>query len=154
MLVAANEEAIAEARREEERRAAEREKEEAERREVVKQRTEQVMTEFFGEEVKVREAGFQTMRRAIVNVRLLNGVWNRETQETEEPHDEDPRYGLRLDYIGKDVRTENVERMKRLDVKKGSRWYTVWDDGTDDLSPWESLSRSAAPTGRMYDGTL
>lgn len=125
----------------------ERQRKIAEREALIEERKDRLMNEFVGEEIKVRERGYKTMRRAIVNVLPVMEWKDGERVETGE-------FRIHLDYIN-DARTQRVEQMPRVDVKVGSSWRTVWDDGTDDLSPWErdKLSTSAAPA-KKYDGEL
>jgi hypothetical protein len=132
---------IAAAREREEREREERKRAAEERAAAVEARRERLMTEFMGEEVKVRETGYKTMRKATVDVYQPLSVRN----------GEDGEWRLRLDYHGHDARTQNVAAMRRLDVLVGGRWKTVWDDGTDDV--YGELSSSAARV-EMYDGQL
>lgn len=129
---------VAAALAEKEREEAEHARQLKEREETLQERRDRLMNELVGETVKIRERGYKTMRPAVVSVT----DWG------------DNEFSLRFDYTS-DERTQNVERMQRLDVRVGSRWETVWDDGTDDMSVWDKeLSASAKPTGRKYDGGL
>lgn len=119
---------------EEEREREQRRQEEHERRaELIEERTERLLTEFIGETVKVRESGYKTMRQAVV--------------EAQEKYDSPGEYYLRLNYL-KDQRTQQVGRIKRLDVKVGAKWLKLWDDGKDDV--YGELATSAAEV-EQYD---
>jgi len=141
----ANAEKIEAARIAEEKAEAEREQRRIETEQRIEDRTERLMMEFVGEEVKVRERSYKTMRRAIVEPREQMKWDGMERVGTGE-------YKFHLNYFGED-RTQLVSRIVRLDVKVGSRWKTLWDDGTDDLLYGDAdLATSAKPTGETYDG--
>jgi hypothetical protein len=142
LFLEANAETIEQLKREEEEAELERKRLAEEREAELELRRERLMTEFLGDEVKIRERGYKTMRRARVEVYSTAGA-------------ADQDYRLHFRYFGRDERTQNLERMVRVDIKVGSRWKTLWDDGKDDLSPWEQrkMSTSAAEV-EMYDGEL
>lgn len=143
--------AIAEAKKAREREEAAREKAKAAREKVIKERTERLLNEFVGETVKVREAGYKTMRQAIVDAREVRGEYNYDTNEYAMTGEYKPSFS----YTGRDARTQRVERIQRLDVKVGASWRTVWDDGVEDLPSWERdrPAGSAKPV-KKYDGEL
>lgn len=122
----------AEKRRKEQEAAEEKEREEHEA--LIKSREDRLMMEFVGETVKIRESGYKTARQAII--------------EVEEYGDE---FSVRFAYTGQDWRTQQLSRIKRLDIKVGSRWKTLWDDGTSDIGGAWALASSAKPTGELYD---
>jgi len=146
LLEDATEESRAEAVRLREQREEEERRAEEEREQRVQERKDRLMMEFMGEEVKVRERGYQTMRRAII------AAYQREWYDYDKrEYVKNEEYTLKFDYIGREERTQSVEHIKRLDVKVGSRWKTLWDDGADDIYGEQYLATSAKPTGEMYD---
>jgi hypothetical protein len=128
---------------------AEREREECRQR--IAERTELLLTELVDERVNIRQHGYKTMRQATVGVRELR-VWNRETSEYEVAG-----YAPKFDYVNAAdaSRTQHVDEIKRLDVKvRGTRkWKTVWEDGMDDLNPWDRDAVSLKPVQDRYDGS-
>ena len=128
--------------------AAERARVEAERREaarvaraeLVAERSDRLLNEFIGERIKIRERGYKSMVFCEVGARQVYGS---------EPEEWEPKFVWTTDH----VRTQDLERIVRLDIKAHGRWMTLWDDGTDDLPAWEQrLAGPAKPTGMMYDG--
>jgi hypothetical protein len=140
-LIGLLEDATEETREEIERlNREEREKEEREakeREEAIQERKDRLMMEFMGDEVKVRQRGYQTMRRAKVTAR--QDYFNKD------------EYLIGFEYFGQEQRTQYVDDIVRLDIKVGSRWKTLWDDGTADIGGDHWLATSAKPTGEMYD---
>lgn len=113
------------------------EREEKEREERIQERKDRLMMEFMGDEVKVRQRGYQTMRRAKVTAR--------------EDYFNKGEFKIGFDYFGQEQRTQFVDDIVRLDIKMGSRWATLWDDGTADIGGDQWLATSAKPTGVTYD---
>lgn len=115
---------------------------------MLAERKERLLTEFMGERVKVRERGYKTMRQAEVTAREVT-VFDHASYSHKPTGEFEPW----LRYTS-DVRTQDINRMQRLDVRVGSKWMTVWDDGLDDLPYYDNnLSTSAAPAD-PYDGRL
>lgn len=140
-LIGLLEDATEEAREEIEQRQREErervEREEKEREARLDERKDRLMMEFMGDEVKVRQRGYQTMRRATVTAR--------------EDYYNEGEYLIGFDYFGQEQRTQYVRDIVRLDVKVGSRWTTLWDDGAADIGGEHWLASSAKPTGVTYD---
>lgn len=113
----------------------------AEKREAeLKAREQRLLTEFLGETIRVREYGKKIAHRAEVEAREVTR-WDSGSIGT-------GKYELRLRYIKRgDV--QSVRYMRRVDVQVGSRFETIWDDGTDDLP-----DAAGVPKVRPYDGGL
>lgn len=135
-------EAVTEAEREAARRKAEeearqRQAEQEEENRIVRERTDRLLNEFVGERVKIRARGYKGMPDGTVDaVETISGAYR-------------PVIRWRTNL----QRTSNVALWRRLDIYVGNHWETVWDDGDDDLSPWDLPNRSqnAKPTGVLYD---
>lgn len=113
---------------------------EAARALVIERREELVQNELIGETVWVRSWGYKTMRKATVEVIEVSS-----------------RMGLQKDHYVKlnwegEARPSRIEKIPRLDVVIEGERLNVWDDGTEDLKPWErdSLSTSARPCEKKY----
>jgi hypothetical protein len=139
-------------REEEERERLQKEREakrEAHKLET-EERRERLMTEFIGERVKIRESGYKGMRSGDVDAKTKR-AWSEETLRWEEI---DGEFELTIRWVGEPY-TQNVFNWRRLDVKVGARWKTVWDDGVDDLSYYDQQTPvSSAKEAPMYDGSL
>ena len=135
-----NAERIEEAKQRAEEERLERERKAKERAEELDRRRDVLMHELVGERVRMRQYGYKTLRAATVDV-----------VETY-----DGNYKPFFRYGPQDqARTQDINQLKRLDVRqKNGTWLTVWDDGLDDLNPWERDSPSLKPVEKMYDGQL
>lgn len=104
--------------------------------EVMKRRKHLLLNELLGEVVVIRGRGYKTMRKGVV-----------EAFRTGENS-----FVPGFDYEGEE-RTQVVEQIPRLDVIIEGERLNVWDDGLDDLNPWdrEKMSTSARPCDKKYD---
>lgn len=121
-----------------------------ERQALLAERKETLMVELLGAEVKVRLRGYKSMPRAVVEVIDRNRWYDydrREYVSTEGEEDWQPRIRW-TDDCSRDAR---LGLIVRLDVKTTRGWATVWDDGTDDLSSFDSdLKGGSRPTGLRF----
>lgn len=121
--------ATAEQRRREERereRLAWKERQEREA-EITKEREERCLMEFADEEVRVRARGYKSVVKAVVRVRETGIGY---TPYVEYVHDND--YS----------RPNRISQIRRLEIKQGSRYKVVWDDGRDDLPEYDRGARA------------
>lgn len=133
----AQERYLTESRADRERRAEERRRAYEERQRVVAERRERLLHELQGGYIKIRERGFKSMVYARVGVR----------------QEGDGEWVPFFDWTTEHIKTQNLEKIVRLDVKAQGRWRTVWDDGVDDLPEYDrELTAHARPTGLVYDG--
>lgn len=139
------------AKQREEQREAEEQREREEREAELQRRKETLMHELVGERVRMRQYRYKTLRAADVEV-LPVYTYDYDKRERVETGE----YKVHFAYGPQDQsRTQRIEQIKRLDVRqKNGSWLTVWDDGLDDLSPWERDSPSLKPVEKMYDGQL
>lgn len=150
----ANADRIAEAKERKRREEEEREKARVERESALAGRKDMLMTELLGERVKIREAGIKGMRPAIVEVREVRGEYNYVTAEYASTGEFEIHFAWTHE-TDRYNRTQHLNRMRRLDVKVGAGWRTVWDDGDDDLSSYDRETPvSSAKPAPKYDGEL
>lgn len=127
------------ARVREERERQRREREKAEREAKLEARNTQLLHELLGEHGRIRLEGYKRMRPVTVtSVETTDGTFYARFE-----YKKKERHGYR------DVR---VDQVKTFEVKVGSRYKTVWDDGMDDLPEWDRPSRSHTP--EQWDGRL
>lgn len=125
-------------RQEAERRAiarAEYEKRQAEEAKRWAERRERIMMEFVGDEARVRIRGYKTWTRYRIKVFESTGG---EYMLGFDPLD-DGSYG----------RSKRLEYMPRFEVRVEGKFFTLWDDGEDDLASWE---RGKLPKVRLLRG--
>lgn len=137
---AANAGAIEEARRKQAEAEAERERQRVEREQLIAERKERLMYEFADADVKVRTAGYKTTVRAKVVVHAVRGEYDYETHSYKETGEYEPK--IEYHYDNDWNRPKNVERIRRLEVKVGSRYKVVWDDGDEDLPYYDRAVRA------------
>lgn len=109
----------------------------AAREEVLADRKERLLNEFVDSKGKVRLRGYKRWRPVTVQV-AQDGLDNWEPVF----YYVNERHGWREPWMG-------GHRVRSFQVKMGSRYQTVWDDGQDDLSEWERTDKAAPPA---YDG--
>ena len=101
---------------------------------LTRERTEQVLFEFVGEKIKVRLKGYKGSPRAtfkaVEETRYVrNAVGTNMIEGT-------GKFTPRIVFDNEDVdggRPRTVDMIRKLEVKQGSRYVTIWDDGEDDL---------------------
>lgn len=128
--------AVEEARKEVARREAEAEAKREALAKVLAERRDQLLNEFISEKGRIRIRGYKRWRPVTVEAR--------ETGDGYEPYflyvyD---RHGY-SEHFGKHIQA--------FEIKVGSRFRNVWDDGTDDLNDWDAKD---IKTSQPYDGEL
>lgn len=118
-------------KREREEQARQREAKDA----LVAERTERLLMEFVGDEVRVRHHGYKTMARAIVKA-LEQTRFDIDSGERVETGEYRVRFVWCVPHMDSN-RPQSIDTLRRIDVRDGSRFYTIWDDGNDDLNPWD-----------------
>lgn len=121
----------ARAERERQREEARKRREELERlrqerAKLTAERSERLLTEFMGEKVRIRLDGYKRWRPATV--------------EAEERQGENGTYYLpvfRYVFERHGYKEYGCGHVRALEVKVGSRYKNVWNDGNDDLPTWE-----------------
>lgn len=127
--------AAAQAAAEAERIAREAEREQRER--DLADRHLRLLNEFMDEKCRIRVRGSKRWRPVHVRVREVRGEY--------QPY---------FEYVNSDRHGPGEYRLsnvRSMEVRVGSRYKSVWDDGQGDLSPWDRVTnRDTAP----YDGGL
>lgn len=116
-----------------------------ERKRVLERREELVQNELVGETVWVRSRGYKTMKKATVKIKTR--------QKFGEP--DDTEYVMVLQWED-EPRPSKIDRIPRLDVVIEGERLNVWDDGVEDLKPWErdNMSTSARPCEKSYESDI
>lgn len=128
---------IDEAKEAERKEEEQRKRHEEERAAVLAERRDRLLTEFLGEQGRIRARRSRSYQPVIVCAREMpNGDFDVDFEWVND-HD----YG----------REKRLPFIRSFDIKVGSRYKEVWDDGRDDLSPWEKLNRGNVA---KYDGEL
>lgn len=119
-------------------------KKQEDREREIERREQLLLNELLGETVKVRHFRYKTMKQAVVDAFEKREWREHELVETGEYV---PKFNWK-----DEGRSGQVRQIRRLDVMTKDGWATVWDDGDEDLSPWERQrpATSAAPTGLKY----
>lgn len=105
---------------------------------VLEAREQLLLTELLGDTLVIRNAGYKTMRRAVVEA---VPCW-----------DDKDKHKVEFDWE-KDPRPGNIRLMPRVDVVIEGERQNVWDDGEADLSEWDrgKSSNSAKPCNKKYE---
>jgi hypothetical protein len=95
-----------------------------ERRKVIDERKERCLMEFADEPVRARARGYKQAVRAYVRVREIG---------------DGDAFIPYIEYVNENdwSRPTDIGAIMRLEYKQGSRYKVVWDDGREDLSPWD-----------------
>jgi hypothetical protein len=112
------------------------------------EREQMLITELLGERVKIRAYGYKTMRVARVEAReIVRFEYKPGGMDTIKTGKFEPHFN----YEG-EARAGRVDQIMRLDVETFDGWATVWDEGVQDLNPWDRLkpAGSAKPTKKQY----
>ena len=117
-------------------------REEWQKDQVIEDRKQLLMNDLLGETVFVRSRGYKTMRKATIEVHDHQG----RGAGAEVTH------YLIFNYHGED-RGQDLRRIMRLDVLLDGERLEVWNDGEEDLNPWErgKHSNSSRPCDKTYD---
>lgn len=112
-----------------------------ERAKLAAARSEQLLTEFLGEKVRVRLTGMKRWRPATVGSEVSK------RDDDGEPCEWRPVLTYQFEKHGYQER--NVGKLASLEVKVGSRYRNVWGADLDDLDTWD---RGKVSVGKPYDG--
>lgn len=113
-----------------------------ERNATLVERKERLQVEFLGERGRARMYGLKTSVPVEVKVR-------KKSYDSEEyvPYIESVNYADQ-------TRTTDYRKCRRFEIKAGGRYMLVWDDGPDDLRPWDRENYSGDRNVPEYDGRL
>lgn len=103
----------------------------------LEERKERLLHEFMGEKGRVRLRGYKRLRPVTVAAREVGDSYEPVLEYVFERHG---------------YREYNPSQWARFDIKVGSRYENIWDDGAGDLNPWDR--GSVKPVTRQYDGGL
>lgn len=137
---AAMQDLIEAARVREAKEQAEREAAKAKRQEVLAERKERLLHEFVGEDARIRLAGMKRWRPVRVDA-LETGV---DGEFVPALYYKQEKHGYRV--------YEGIDQIRAFEIKVGSRYQTVWNDGKDDLPTWDRSTPAGA--SQPYDGSL
>jgi ribosomal protein S8E len=113
------------------------------RAKVVAEREERLLTEFMGENVRVRVGGYRSAVKATVDARPV------QEYKAGEGYVDTGKFKVVIEYVNENDwnRPNRVGDIERLEVKVGSRYELVWDDNPDAIG-------SGARDVKAYDGAL